>query len=227
MIKVLIAEDFTILCDDLKKQLERDEEIKVIGCATTGKEIVEMALEMAADVILMDIEMESRNAGILAAEHIRDIKHDQKIIYLTVHETEDIIITAMGTGAVDYVVKGGAIENLIEHVKNAHMGKPVMEARIQKTIMNEYKRLQRSERSLLYFINNVSQLTAAERELVKLLLEDRKIKEIAGIRCVEVITVKTQIKSLLRKFGCSRSKEIVSIIRELNLSHLFEEQTFG
>jgi len=107
------------------------------------------------------------------------------------------------------------------------MGKPVMEARVQKTIMNEYKRLQRSERSLLYFINNVSQLTAAERELVKLLLEDRKIKEIAGIRCVEVITVKTQIKSLLRKFGCSRSKEIVSIIRELNLSHLFEEQTFG
>ena len=227
MIKVLIAEDFTILCDDLKKQLERDGEIKVIGCASTGKEIVEMALELDADVILMDIEMETMNAGILAAERIRDVKHDQKIIYLTVHETEEIIITAMGTGAVDYVVKGGAIEHVIEHVKNAHMGKPVMEAGIQKTIMNEYKRLQRSERSLLYFINNVSQLTAAERELVKLLLEDRKIKEIAGIRCVEIITVKTQIKSLLRKFGCSRSKEIVSIIRELNLSHLFEEQTFG
>lgn len=227
MIKVLIAEDFTILCDDLKKQLERDGEIKVIGCASTGKEIVEMALELDADVILMDIEMETMNAGILAAERIRDVKHDQKIIYLTVHETEEIIITAMGTGAVDYVVKGGAIEHVIEHVKNAYMGKPVMEAGIQKTIMNEYKRLQRSERSLLYFINNVSQLTAAERELVKLLLEDRKIKEIAGIRCVEIITVKTQIKSLLRKFGCSRSKEIVSIIRELNLSHLFEEQTFG
>lgn len=87
--------------------------------------------------------------------------------------------------------------------------------------MNEYKRLQRSEQSLLFFINNVSQLTAAERELVRLLLEDKKVKEIAQIRCVEVITVKTQIKSLLRKFGCSRTKEIVTLIRALNLSHLF------
>lgn len=87
--------------------------------------------------------------------------------------------------------------------------------------MNEYKRLQRSEKSLLFFINNVSQLTAAERELVRLLLEEKKVKEIAAIRCVEVITVKTQIKSLLRKFGCSRSKEIVQLIRELNLQHLF------
>ncbi|MEG0214882.1 MAG: LuxR C-terminal-related transcriptional regulator, partial [Hungatella sp.] len=63
--------------------------------------------------------------------------------------------------------------------------------------------------------------TAAERELVKLLLEGKKIKEIAAVRCVEIITVKTQIKSLLRKFGCRRTKEIVSIIQELNITHLF------
>lgn len=96
-----------------------------------------------------------------------------------------------------------------------------MNSRIQETIMREYSRLQRSERSLLFFIHNVSQLTAAERELVKLLLEGMKVKEIAQVRCVEMITVKTQIKSLLRKFGCSRTKEIVSMIRDLNLSHLF------
>ena len=64
-------------------------------------------------------------------------------------------------------------------------------------------------------------LTAAERELVKLLLQDKKVKEIAAIRCVEVVTVKTQIKGLLHKFGCSRTKEIVQMIRELNISHLF------
>ena len=96
-----------------------------------------------------------------------------------------------------------------------------MEARIQETIMREYSRLQRSERSLLFFINNVSQLTAAERELLRLLLDGKKAKDIAGIRCVEMNTVKTQIKGLLRKFGCSRTKEIVSMIQELNISHLF------
>ncbi len=56
---------------------------------------------------------------------------------------------------------------------------------------------------------------------MRLLLEDKKVKEIAAIRCVEVVTVKTQIKSLLRKFGCTRTREIVSTIRELNVAHLF------
>lgn len=207
--------------EDLKEQLEKDGEIEVVGCVSSGREIEELAAAVDADIILMDIEMETVNAGILAAEHIRDIKPDQKIIYLTAHETEKIIITAMGTGAVDYVVKGVDMSVVIEHIKAAWAGRPIMESRIRETVMNEYKRLQRSEQSLLFFINNVSQLTAAERELVRLLLEDKKVKEIAQIRCVEVITVKTQIKSLLRKFGCSRSREIVSLIRALNLSHLF------
>ena len=221
MIRVLIAEDFLVLREDLKEQLERCGDIRVVGCAASGREIEEMAMDQDADVILMDIEMETVNAGILAAEHIRDQKPDQKIIYLTAHETEQIIITAMGTGAVDYIVKGGDIETVASHIRAVCEGHPIMEARIQETVMNEYKRLQRSEQSLLFFINKVSQLTAAERELVCLLLEDKKVREIAQIRCVEVITVKTQIKSLLRKFGCSRSKEIVNMIRALNLSHLF------
>ena len=57
--------------------------------------------------------------------------------------------------------------------------------------------------------------------MTKLLLQGYKVNEIAGIRCVEPSTIKTQIKGLLRKFGCSRTKEIVQIIRELNIEHLF------
>ena len=56
---------------------------------------------------------------------------------------------------------------------------------------------------------------------MRLLLQDKKVKEIADIRCVEVVTVKTQIKGLLHKFGCTRTKEIVEMIRQLNISHLF------
>ena len=90
-----------------------------------------------------------------------------------------------------------------------------------RVLLKEYSRLRSSEKSLLFFINSVSKLTAAERELVRLLLEDKKVKEIAELRCVELVTVKTQIKSLLRKFGCSRTREIVETIRELNVAHLF------
>lgn len=221
MIKVAIVEDFELIREDLKELIDSQEDMQVVWAAETGVQAVELAEKEATDIILMDIEMETINAGILAAEKIRDKNSEQKIIFMTAHETNEMIITAMGTGAVDYLVKGEDSEEILSHIRNAFAGRATMNSRIQETIMREYSRLQRSERSLLFFIHNVSQLTAAERELVKLLLEGMKVKEIAQVRCVEMITVKNQIKSLLRKFGCSRTKEIVSMIRDLNLSHLF------
>lgn len=221
MIKVAIAEDFELIREDLKELIDSQEDMQVVWAVETGAQAVNLAEKETVDIILMDIEMETINAGILAAEKIRDKNSEQKIIFMTAHETNEMIITAMGTGAVDYLVKGEDSEEILSHIRNAFAGRATMNSRIQETIMREYSRLQRSERSLLFFIHNVSQLTAAERELVKLLLEGMKVKEIAQVRCVEIITVKTQIKSLLRKFGCSRTKEIVSMIRDLNLSHLF------
>ena len=221
MIRVAIVEDFALLREDLWELIGEQKDMEAVWQAGSGQEAVEKAKNEDADIVLMDIEMETVNAGILAAEQIRDQGKEQQVIFLTAHETDQTIITAMGTGAVDYIVKGCQEQEILRHIRNAYKGKPVMEARIQETIMREYSRLQRSERSLLFFINNVSQLTAAERELLRLLLDGKKAKDIAGIRCVEMNTVKTQIKGLLRKFGCSRTKEIVSMIQELNISHLF------
>ena len=221
MIKVAIVEDFELIREDLKELIDSQDDMEVVWEAGSGGEAAALAASKPSDLILMDIEMETVNAGISAAEKIRDANPDQNIIFMTAHETNEMIITAMGTGAVDYLVKGEDSEEILSHIRNAFAGRATMNSRIQETIMREYSRLQRSERSLLFFIHNVSQLTAAERELVKLLLEGMKVKEIAQVRCVEMITVKTQIKSLLRKFGCSRTKEIVSMIRDLNLSHLF------
>lgn len=220
-IKIMVAEDFELLREDLCDLINAQKDMEVVGDAATGDEIVKLASEKDCDIILMDIEMENTTAGIAAAELIHEHRPQQKIIFLTAHETDNMIFTAMGTGAVDYIVKGRSEEDLLYHIRRAHEGNPVMETKIQAKIMQEYSRLQQSERSLLFFINSVAQLTRAERELVQLLLQDKKVNEIATIRCVEPITVKTQIKGLLRKFGCSRSKEIVKMIHKLNLTHLF------
>ncbi len=219
MIQVAVVEDFDLIREDLCELIGRQGDMEVAWQVSSGQAAVEHARKEQADIILMDIEMETVNAGIVATEQIRERNPEQKVVFLTVHETNSVIIAAMGTGAVDYVVKGCSEEELLNHIRNAYAGKPVMEARIQETVMREYSRLQRSEKSLMFFINNVSQLTTAERELVKLLLEGKKVREIAQIRCVEMITVKTQIKGLLRKFGWT--KEIVVMIQELNISHLF------
>ena len=221
MIRILVAEDFDLIREDLCDTLEQQEDMTVVGSAATGEAILALALERDFDLILMDIEMETTTAGIRATERILEQKPEAKVLFLTAHETDNMILTSMGAGAVDYIVKGCDDAELFRHIRSAYAGQPLLDGKIQNLLLKEYSRLRTSERSLLFFISTVSQLTAAERELVRLLLEDRKVKEIAAIRCVEVVTVKTQIKSLLHKFGCTRTKEVVNTIRELNVTHLF------
>ena len=221
MIRILVAEDFDLIREDLCDTLEQQEDMTVVGSAATGEAIQALALDTDFDLILMDIEMETVTAGIRATERILERKPEAKVLFLTAHETDNMVLTSMGAGAVDYIVKGCDDAELFRHIRSAYAGQPLLDGKIQNLLLKEYSRLRTSERSLLFFISTVSQLTAAERELVRLLLEDRKVKEIAAIRCVEVVTVKTQIKSLLHKFGCTRTKEVVNTIRELNVTHLF------
>ena len=220
-IRILVAEDFDLLREDLCEFLDSQEDMEAAGSAGGKEEIVKLARKMEFDLILMDIEMEYLTSGIEAAEQIRNEKPEAQIIFLTADDTTQKIYTAMGAGAVDYIVKGCPDEELLFHIRSAFSGKPVMEAKIQKMLMSEYSRLRRSEQSLLFFITNVGQLTPVERELVRLLLQNYKVGQIAELRVVELVTVKTQIKSLLRKFNCTRTKEIVNLIHELKLEHLF------
>ena len=119
------------------------------------------------------------------------------------------------------MIKGCDDQVLLDHIRKAYRGVSVLDSRIQQSIMREYTRLRKSEHSLVFLLNNVTQLTPTEKEIVSLLLEDKKVREIAQLRNVELVTVKTQIKSLLNKFGCHRSREIVELIRQMNLESFF------
>lgn len=222
LIRVMIAEDMELLREDFAETVNGQADMEVVGTAATGAEIIRLAAEQACDVVLMDIEMETMTAGITAAEQIYEHYPHTRVVFLTAHETEEMITGAMGTGAVDYVVKGCDDEVLIRHIRQAYEGETALEPQIRQTVMQEYARLRRSERSLIFFINNVAKLTPAEHELVRFLLQNKKNAEIAKLRCVELVTVKTQIRKLLNKFGCSRSREIVELIREMKLEHLFK-----
>ncbi len=220
-IRILIADDFELLREDMIELINRQQDMEIVGSASSGREIVELAKKEDFDLILMDIEMEQMNAGILAAEKIKQENPDGEIIFLTAHETKEMIVTAMGVGAADYIVKGCSEEEVLHHIRCVVEGHPMMESKVHEAVMQEYARLRKSEHSLLFFITNLSQLTATERQMIKLLLQGYKTSEIAQIRCVENSTIKTQIKGLLRKFGCNRTKEIVQMIRDLNIEHLF------
>ena len=218
MKQILIVEDDSFLNKMVAYNLTADG--YGVTSALNARTAAEAIRQREFDLVLLDINLPDGN-GFELCKLIKPQHPDTIVIFLTAHETENMILMSMGAGAVDYVVKGCAEEELLEHIRKAYEGEPMLDARVQHMVLKEYSRLRRSEKSLLFFINNVSQLTPAERSLVRYLLDGMKVKDIAAARCVEVVTVKTQIKGLLRKFGCTRTKEIVEMIHELGVEHLF------
>lgn len=223
VITVVVAEDINILREDFCEIIEAEPDMKIVGSASSGAECVQLLQTVRPDVLLMDIEMESLTAGIDSAAVIHSFAPEVNIIFMTAHETDEMINAGIGTGAVDYIIKGCDEQVLLEHIRRAHEGRTVFENGVHQSIMREYTRLRKNERSLVFFINTVSHLTPSEWEIMRLLLDGKKVKEIAQIRSVEIVTIKTQIKGLLHKFDCRRSREIVEQIRELGIEKLFYE----
>lgn len=224
MLRVMIAEDDDVIRSYIKAVLEEDPDISVVAECTTGLEASFRYEKGKYDVVLMDIEMAEHDDGIKAADDILNKDSCASLIYLTSHDSDDTIVRAMSNGAKDFIVKDCSRESLREKVHSAAEGKTQLEASIQNVLLDEYKRLRRSEKNLLYFIENLSNLTPAEKELISYFMEGLKIREIAQCRFVETTTVKSQVRTLLQKFGVSRSTEVVKIVKELGVEYLFDNK---
>ncbi len=220
-LRILIAEDIDIIREDLEQTINYQDDMIVVGSVPSGIEAQRAANRIDIDIAILDIEMESNTAGIKAANFFQDNYPSVKVIYLSAHENTNIILTAMATGAIDYIVKGCSDELLLEHIRKVARGEANLESKVQMVMIEEYKRLRKSEKSLTFFIENLGSLTPTEKELVGYLLMGYKVKEIAKKRNVEVVTVKTQITMLLKKFNCRRTSKIIEMVKDLNLTHLF------
>ena len=125
-IKVLIIDDIDTLCMHFAKTLNADERIEVVGVGHSGSESVKLAQELEPDIILMDIEMETERAGIIAARKILKSNPDIKIIVFTIHDDDKNIIDAYEAGVSDYILKTASTEEIIatildiNNTKNTH-----------------------------------------------------------------------------------------------------------
>ena len=221
MIRVMLADDSAVIRSYIKEKLESDGDISVTLECSDGKSAVSLYDKENCDVVLMDIEMAECDDGVKAAEDILSSDPEAVVLYLTSHDSDSMIVKAMSSGAADYIVKGCPEENLRDKVRKAYEGVLSIDSTIQRVLMDEYKRLRKSEKSLLYFIQNIGNLTPAEKELISCFMEGLKVREIAERTFVETATVKSQISTLVQKFGVSRSTEVVKMVKELGLEHLF------
>lgn len=219
--KIMIAEDMKLLLEDLSELINAQDDMTVVAQASSGKEIVDYARVIDADLILMDIEMEHLTSGITATDIILRERSDMKIIYLTSHDSEKMILMSLGTGADDYIIKGIDDEEILVHIRSALKGKPLLVGKAQRVFLEDYRKMRNNQRNLIDFVQIIPSLTTAEKEIIGLLLKGYSNRQIAHLRTVELSTVKTQIGHILKKFGRKRTKEVVKVIKDLNLEQLF------
>ena len=219
-IKVLIAEDLEPIRVKYAYYLGQCPEIELTGSVSSGTEAVSAALASPPDIILMDIEMETKDAGIRASREILASLPDIKIIILTVYEDDELIFSAFQLGVCDYMLKNSSNEEIISCIKAAYEGRSPIRPEIAGKIRSEFKRVKTYETSFLYMLNLLASLTVTELDTLYLLSSGHTRADICAIRHVEMSTVKSQIHSILHKFKKKSISEIITSTEDLHLLEL-------
>ncbi len=216
-IKILIADDIEAIHKRIGRIVAENPEFEIVGNAKTGYEATILATLHRPDVILMDIEMENKTAGITATREILKRFPELKIIILTVYEEDDLVFAAFQAGVVDYIVKNAKPHDIVTAIRDAYENRSPIRPTIAQKIRKEFRRVKTAEASFLYYLNIVTQLTATELDVLDLLVQGKSRAAICAIRNVEANTVKSQIHSILRKFDKHSSEEVVEVLKQLKI----------
>lgn len=194
-ISVLLAEDHVIVRQGLLKILESNSQIEVVGEAATGREALDMTLELKPDVVLMDIAMPELN-GIEATRQIRKASPDTKVLVLSAHSDDMYVKQMMELGASGYLIKQTSARHLVEAIMEVHQGNTFFSPVITKTIARQHQMsLDRNGQAKQKKI----ELTAREMEVLQLVAEGAANKQIAGILDISIKTVEKHRDHLMQK----------------------------
>lgn len=216
-IKVMIVDDMEAHRRRLERIIQKEPDIKLVSAAKNGYEAVMHAIMHNPDIILMDIEMEEARAGINASRQIHKELPNVKIIILTVHDHSQIVVAAFQTGIVDYILKTAEPNEIVEAIRSAYNNLSPIRPIIAEKIRTEFREVKSREQSLLYVLKLVSELTASELEILKMLCSGLTRKQIANQRFVEASTVKKQINNILKKCEQERTKDLIQIMKHLKI----------
>lgn len=192
--RLLIAEDHAILREGLKALLMSTPDLEVIGEAEDGKQAIELARDLAPDVVLMDLSMPNMNG----TEAIRAIKRRQpetKIIALTVHKSEEHVRATLDAGADGYVLKDDSHQDLVKAILSVCNKKIYLSPGICDNVVSGFLN-QGDPKSAS---SSWDRLTERERVVMKLIAEGRKNREIAEYLSLSLKTVEKHRASVMRK----------------------------
>ncbi len=192
--RIMIAEDHTILRQGLKALLSSNPDFKIVGEAEDGREAVRSAETLSPDLILMDLSM-PKMTGTEAISEIKKRSKDTKIVVLTVHRGEEYVLSALEAGADGYVLKDANHDELTTAIRKVLDGKRYLSPDISGKVIEGYL----AGKNAIRKKTSWDTLTPREREILKLIAEGYKSKEMAEFLFISSKTVQKHRSNLMEK----------------------------
>jgi len=202
IVRVLLAEDHTLVRQGVRALLADDPGIEVIGEADDGREAVRLAEKLRPDVVLMDLSMPGLN-GLEATRQIKQWVPEVKVVILTRHAHEDYVSHVLRAGASGYVVKSAAPAELVSAIRAVSRGDSFLSPTISRTVIEGYVRQAATTAGDSY-----EQLTGREREVLQLIAEGHSSREIAERLVISQKTVQTHRANLTEKLHLRSTAEL-------------------
>ncbi|MDE6058692.1 MAG: response regulator transcription factor [Clostridia bacterium] len=209
-IKVLLADDQSILADGIKSVLSSCDEIEVVGIAQDGFEALELLEKTSPDVVLMDIRMPNMN-GVIATQEVKRRHPDTKVIILTTFDDSDYILNAINNGASGYLLKDTSSAALIDAIKNAYAGDTILPAKIAKRIADA-ARLVSNDREIK--LKRAFGLSERETEIALMIYEGFTNKQVASALKLTDGTARNYISTIYVKLEAENRLEAVEKMRK-------------
>jgi two-component system response regulator NreC len=212
MIRIMIADDHTIVRQGLARLLNDQPDLTVVGEAVNGRAALDKALELKPDIIIIDIAMPQMN-GLEAAKRIRKKLPKTKILILSMYSHEHYIHDLLETGVSGYLLKDSSGRDIINAIHAAMNDETFLSPSISKVLVDTYRSpMKSSSRAERY-----KQLSNREREVFQLIAEGHSTRQIADMLYVSISTIKSHRAKIMEKLGIETPVKLVHFAIQLGL----------
>lgn len=213
MITVALADDHRIMRDGLRRLLELQSDIQVVGDAADGLEALLLVRDREPDVLILDLSM----PGLNGVEVCGQLRHGRgtRVVVLSMHDDLAFVRSAMAAGAWAYVVKDAAPEELVTAIRKAVAGQRFISVRLAEGVLDDYQSL------LERFVAQEAQsLSPRQREVLQLLTEGMSTKQIAAELHLSARTVESHRALVMSQTGCRSLAELTKYAIRLGLTNV-------
>jgi two-component system NarL family response regulator len=212
-VRILVVDDQVLFREGLVGLLKGQSDLKVVGEASTVAEAIEMARELKPDLVLMDFALPD-GTGLEATETILAERPETNIVFLTIHEQDDRLFSAIRCGAKGYLLKNVPVSKLLSYLRGIERGEAAISLTMAGHILQEFHRQRpRSDTGRV----KIGDLTLREEEVFRELVTGATNQEIAERLVISENTVKVHVSNILAKLNLRNRREAASYARKHNL----------